>query len=491
MPKVVDHEERRAELAAAVWRLASREGLEAITVRRVAEEAGWSTGALVHYFAGKEELLLFAFRTGADRVGRRLEELDEHETDPLARARAQLLEGLPLDRDRQDEVRVWFSFLGLALTRPALARAQRVAYRAWRDRIRDRLLEAQEAGQIRAEVDCPTEAAALVGLVDGLAVQATFEPRVLSAARQVELVDARLDELRDVVASIAVTTARETATIEPLRFEDGALLVLDQRALPDEERWIRCETPEQVADCIRTLAVRGAPAIGLAAAYAMALADDREAAAELLRSTRPTAVNLAWALEQCRGAADPLETARRLHREQHEADRKLAELGAELFGDGHPGAHALQHRRARHRRLRHGLRRAARGLGARPAGGGVGGRDAPAPPGRAADRLGAPEGRHPAPRGRRLGGRLADGPGSRRPRGGGRGPHRGERRRGEQGRHLPARGARGPPRRALLRGRAGVDDRSGDAGRRRDPDRGARPRARCSPAATPSTPPST
>ena len=196
MPKVVDHEERRAELAGAVWRLASREGLEAITVRRVAEEAGWSTGALVHYFAGKEELLLFAFRTGADRVGRRLAEMDEHETDPLARARAQLLEGLPLDRDRQDEVRVWFSFLGLALTRPALARAQRVAYRAWRDRIRDRLLEAQEAGQIRAEVECPTEAAALVGLVDVLAVQATFEPRVLSATRQVELVDARLNELR-------------------------------------------------------------------------------------------------------------------------------------------------------------------------------------------------------------------------------------------------------------------------------------------------------
>jgi methylthioribose-1-phosphate isomerase len=131
-----------------------------------------------------------------------------------------------------------------------------------------------------------------------------------------------------------VTTARETATIEPLRFEDGALMVLDQRALPEAERWIRCETPEQVADCIRTLAVRGAPAIGLAAAYGIALADDREAAAELLHSTRPTAVNLAWALEQCRAAADPLETARRLHREQDEADRRLAELGAELFAEG-------------------------------------------------------------------------------------------------------------------------------------------------------------
>jgi methylthioribose-1-phosphate isomerase len=126
----------------------------------------------------------------------------------------------------------------------------------------------------------------------------------------------------------------EGTAIEPLRFEGGALYVLDQRALPDEERWIRCETAEQVADCIRTLAVRGAPAIGLAAAYGLALADDRDAAAELLRSTRPTAVNLAWALEQCRESSDPLATARHLHREQLEADRRLAALGAELFGDG-------------------------------------------------------------------------------------------------------------------------------------------------------------
>jgi methylthioribose-1-phosphate isomerase len=124
--------------------------------------------------------------------------------------------------------------------------------------------------------------------------------------------------------------------VQPLRFEGGALLVLDQRALPQAERWIRCETVEEVAGCIRTLAVRGAPAIGLAAAYGLALAepDDRAAAGELLRSTRPTAVNLAWALEQCRDAPDPLEVARRLHREQDEADRRLAALGAELFGEG-------------------------------------------------------------------------------------------------------------------------------------------------------------
>ncbi|HEX3277464.1 MAG TPA: hypothetical protein VHR40_03010, partial [Thermoleophilaceae bacterium] len=106
--------------------------------------------------------------------------------------------------------------------------------------------------------------------------------------------------------------------IEALRFEDGALLVLDQRALPADERWLRCATPAEVAECIRTLAVRGAPAIGIAAAYGLALAGDgeRAAAAELLRATRPTAVNLAWAIDQALAAPDPLARARELHREQ-------------------------------------------------------------------------------------------------------------------------------------------------------------------------------
>src|SRR3954468_19086864 len=98
MPKVVDHEERRAELREAVWRLASRDGLEAVTVRGVAEEAGCSTGALVHYFDDKEELLLFAFRTVADRVMRRVAAAEEVTTDPLELARAMSRGGFPRPR---------------------------------------------------------------------------------------------------------------------------------------------------------------------------------------------------------------------------------------------------------------------------------------------------------------------------------------------------------------------------------------------------------
>ena len=161
--------------------------------------------------------------------------------------------------------------------------------------------------------------------------------------------------------------------VEPFRWEDGALLVLDQRALPGEERWIRCETAEQVADCIRTLAVRGAPAIGIAAAYAMALAasrgEDLEAAAAMLRATRPTAVNLGWALDRVleAGDGDLLALARAGPRG---SARRGPAAGAARRGAlraGRPRAHALQRRRARHRRLRHRRGRAARRLGGGPA----------------------------------------------------------------------------------------------------------------------------
>src|SRR3954447_15179324 len=125
--------------------------------------------------------------------------------------------------------------------------------------------------------------------------------------------------------------------VRPLRFDDGALLVLDQRALPAEETWISCSTVEAVAEAIRSMAVRGAPAIGLAAAYGLAVRGDVpfEEAASLLLATRPTAANLSWAIERARGAdGDLVGFARSLEAEQLEADRSLAALGAERMGEG-------------------------------------------------------------------------------------------------------------------------------------------------------------
>ena len=138
----------------------------------------------------------------------------------------------------------------------------------------------------------------------------------------------------------------------PLRFEDGALLVLDQRALPGPRRTgSAASPPPQVADCIRDMAVRGAPAIGVAAAYGMALAqqhgeDLEPAAAHAARHPPDGRESRLGAGTRAGGSAGPgvgeslLDLARALHREQDEADRRLSAFGAERF---EPGDRALTH----------------------------------------------------------------------------------------------------------------------------------------------------
>jgi methylthioribose-1-phosphate isomerase len=113
--------------------------------------------------------------------------------------------------------------------------------------------------------------------------------------------------------------------------------------LPEEVVEVRCSTPAELADAIRMMVVRGAPAIGIAAAYGMALAalrgDDLAEAEEVLAESRPTAVNLPWALAAMRDDPTP-ERARALHAVEVERCRRMAAHAAELF---EPGTRALTH----------------------------------------------------------------------------------------------------------------------------------------------------
>jgi methylthioribose-1-phosphate isomerase len=128
-----------------------------------------------------------------------------------------------------------------------------------------------------------------------------------------------------------------------LRLEDDAVVFLDQRRLPLEEVEVRCATAAAVAEAIRTMVVRGAPAIGVAAAYGIALAaangEDLGAADRVLRESRPTAVNLAWALDEMRN--DPsAEHARRIHADEVDRCKRMSAHTAELLA---PGTRALTH----------------------------------------------------------------------------------------------------------------------------------------------------
>jgi methylthioribose-1-phosphate isomerase len=145
------------------------------------------------------------------------------------------------------------------------------------------------------------------------------------------------------------------AMFTSVRYEDGAVILLDQRRLPGEEVYLRCADADAVAQAIREMAVRGAPAIGVAAAFAIALGMSgapggrAEMQARLerlctcLRETRPTAVNLFWAIERMRrrfeataaagdGVAQALlAEAQQIRDEDVAACRRMGELGAELL----------------------------------------------------------------------------------------------------------------------------------------------------------------
>jgi methylthioribose-1-phosphate isomerase len=138
-------------------------------------------------------------------------------------------------------------------------------------------------------------------------------------------------------------TAGDLTPERIVRFEDDAVVVLDQRRLPDEEVDLRCTSAAEVAEAIRTLAIRGAPAIGVAAAYGLALAacrgEDLDAAYDVLAASRPTAVNLRWALDELRDDPSP-ERARALHEAEVGRCRRMGEHALELV---EPGARLLTH----------------------------------------------------------------------------------------------------------------------------------------------------
>ena len=135
-------------------------------------------------------------------------------------------------------------------------------------------------------------------------------------------------------------------SIRAVLWRGDHLRLLDQRRLPGEETWVECRTADEVAAAIRDLVVRGAPAIGIAAAWGVVLAAQGEpssldSALATLRAARPTAVNLMWALDRMQraiaGGADAAALAREAQAIQDEdlaANRHMGELGAALLGQG-------------------------------------------------------------------------------------------------------------------------------------------------------------
>ncbi|MBB4931750.1 AcrR family transcriptional regulator [Lipingzhangella halophila] len=110
MPKIVDHEQRRRDLAEALWRVVAKAGPSAVSIRAVAAEAGWSAGALRHYFQTRDELLEFAIELAEEGITQRIQaraQVGGDDEPVLERAAAFIEELLPLDERRRAEFRIW------------------------------------------------------------------------------------------------------------------------------------------------------------------------------------------------------------------------------------------------------------------------------------------------------------------------------------------------------------------------------------------------
>lgn len=200
MPKKVDYGQRREEIAAALYRVIVRAGVEGATVRAVAQEAGWSAGALRHYFGTQDELLRYGIESQLDRIPARMA---AHLGLPPGRDRAWrlLAELLPLDDDRLAETRVWLAFASRARHEPAMTD---LLERAWvherwiaRGVVCDLQGNPWPADQERAlGAREEAEAAALGLLVDGLNLAGATYPQHMPSERMAAVLTEHLASLQ-------------------------------------------------------------------------------------------------------------------------------------------------------------------------------------------------------------------------------------------------------------------------------------------------------
>ncbi len=186
MPKIVDHDARREEIAEALWRVVRRDGIRAASVRSVAAEAGWSAGAVRYYFPDQGGLLAFALELVTRRVSERISRM-QPSGSPMSWALRYLEQVMPLDDERLAEFEVWFAFL-------AQSRAETEAGGVLRPLVepvhtdllglcRSLLGALKDASALRPRLNLALEAERLHALVDGLSLHTATNAHLMPPAR--------------------------------------------------------------------------------------------------------------------------------------------------------------------------------------------------------------------------------------------------------------------------------------------------------------------
>lgn len=175
MPRLIDHGERREQLAEATWRVIVRDGVGAASVRNVAAEAGQSTGSLRHIFSSQAQLLVFALQLVVERASERVAALPPGPT-AVATVQAVAAELLPLDRERRAEMEVYLALFADANANAELRAPRDAAHRSVRGACRWMIDLLDNGTDLAPDADRELEAIRLHALVDGLAAHLIYEP---------------------------------------------------------------------------------------------------------------------------------------------------------------------------------------------------------------------------------------------------------------------------------------------------------------------------
>lgn len=199
MPKVVDHEARRAEIAQAMWRVIAREGVAGASARSIAAEAGWSLGAVRHYFSTQAGLYRFAAEQMMVTTTARIVETLGRKPPGVARCQAVLEQLLPFDEQRTGEVRAWLAVVVEAHADPVLDDIRLLAWDGERRVCRLMVADLGRLDGVDGRTPLPgrleAEAAHLHLLVDGLTLQAATSPERLGPAAVRRILHTQLTEL--------------------------------------------------------------------------------------------------------------------------------------------------------------------------------------------------------------------------------------------------------------------------------------------------------
>ena len=183
MPKVVDHEERRKELIDAIWNVIARDGIEGVTLRNVAMAAGCTTGRISHYFSGREDLLSSALKLAHHEAALRMMSIARSKHDAKKRLTEVVYEGLPLDKRRLKEWKVWIVFWAAAASSSTLASVNSSRYQEWQGLL-TRLLKDNGVLEHNLETQCNE----LLSIIDGIGIRVTLNPSPKNRAMARDLI---------------------------------------------------------------------------------------------------------------------------------------------------------------------------------------------------------------------------------------------------------------------------------------------------------------